>query len=417
MDKYFHSVVLDKSNCNGCTNCMRRCPTEAIRIRDKKAMIIQERCIDCGECIKVCPYHAQNVLTDDLDKLNDYKFNIAIPSVTMHGQFTQSTNMNRIFQGIKKLGFDYIYDEGIAADIVTYIIKEKIKENDLPKPIISTLCPAVVRLIQLNFPSLLDNIMKVESPMEVAARLAKEKVIKKFNLSPEEVGVFYLTPCPAKVTSTVRPVGLEHSYVDGVISIKKVYGDIVRNEKTISKEEEFEMGSPLGRGWARVGGQSHALGLNNYVAVDGIENVIKVLEEIELGKLDNIDYFEGLACFGGCVGGPLNVENPFIAKSRVRKLSEGDKTLELKDIDIAMDMYKKGVLTLTKKIEPKSVMKLDSDIKKAMNMVEEIKKINKKLPGLDCGSCGAPNCYALAEDIVNGFAKIENCIFRLNDEK
>lgn len=410
MNEKFHSVTLDKDKCNGCTNCMRRCPTEAIRVRNKKAVILKERCIDCGECIRVCPYHAQNAVTDDLDKLNQFKFNVAIPTTSLYGQFNLNTNINQAFNGIKKLGFDYVYDEGYAADIATIAIKEIIKDNKLPKPIISSLCPAVLRLIQVRFPSLIDHIVRIESPMEIAARMARKEVMEKYGLKSEDIGVFYITQCPAKVASIMNPIGIKKSNLDGAISMKKIYGDIVRNTKAIENEEKLAIASPKGIGWARVGGQSNAIGVENYIAVDGIDNVIKVLEEMELGKLNNIDYFEGLACIGGCVGGPLNIENPFIAKNRVRRLSQRDGDIEV-DIKYALKLFKEGIICWTEEIEPKGVMQLDTDIESAIKKIEKIDEIVNTLPGLDCGSCGAPTCYALAEDIVRGNANIKDCIF------
>ncbi|EOC99842.1 [Fe-Fe] hydrogenase large subunit C-terminal domain-containing protein [Caldisalinibacter kiritimatiensis] len=406
----FHSVVLDKDKCNGCTNCMRRCPTEAIRVRDKKAVILKERCIDCGECIRVCPYHAQKAVTDDLDKLKQFKFNVAIPAMSLYGQFDMDIDMNKVFNGIKKLGFDYVYDEGYAADISTTVIRNIIKDKNLPKPVISSLCPAVLRLIQVRFPTLIDHIIKIESPMEIAARMARKEVMEKYGFKSEEIGVFYISQCPAKVASIKDPIGIKQSNLDGSISIKKIYGDIVRSTKSVEKVERIVRATPKGIDWARAGGQSRAIGVENYIAVDGIENVIKVLEEMELGKLDNIDYFEGLACVGGCVGGPLNVENPFIARNRIRRISQGKSNIAEIDENYALELYEKGLITWTEEIQPKGVMKLDTDIGNAIKKIEKIDELMNTLPGLDCGSCGAPTCYALAEDIVRGKAKLDDCI-------
>lgn len=416
MEKYFHSVVLDKDMCNGCTNCMRRCPNEAIRVRNKKAVIMEERCIDCGECIRVCPYHAQNSITDSLDDLKNYKYNIAIPSISLYGQFTSSIDIDKVFEGIMKLGFDYIYDEGLAADIATEVIKDMIKDKSLPKPIISSFCPAIVRLIQVKYPSLIDNIIKIESPMEIAGRIAKGKISKKYGLPLEQIGVFYLTQCPARVTSIKNPLGTKKSSINGAISIKDIFGDLMKNMKNSSNPQSFDKASPLGIGWARVGGQSYSIGIENYVAVDGIENVIKVLEEIEMGRLDGVEFFEGLACVGGCVGGPLNVVNPFIAKSIIRNLSQNTRKAKLVDKDYINELCHSGYIYLDEEILPRPIMTLDSDIQKAMKKLEKIKEIYKKLPGLDCGSCGAPSCHALAEDIVRGTARIDDCIFKLKEK-
>lgn len=416
MKDYFHSVVLDESKCNGCTNCMRKCPTEAIRVRDKKAVITKDRCIDCGECIRVCPYHAQNAIADELDVLKNYKYNIAISPMSLYGQFSIDTDMNKVFSGIKSLGFDYVFDEGYAADVLTIVIRNMLENNNLNKPVISSLCPTILRIIQVRFPSLIDNIITVESPMEVAARIAKKKVMKEEGLDFDDIGVFYLSQCPAKVTSIKRPIGIKESYLNGAFSIKSIYGDIFKNAKKAEGNEIYEKASPYGVGWGRVGGQSYAIGIDNYMAVDGIENVINVLEEIELGKLGNIDYFEGLACTGGCVGGPLNVENPFIAKTRIRNIAKKPGTNEDINDEFIKNAIEEGLIYWTEKISPKEIMTLDSDIYKAMKKIEQLKQIRKSLPGIDCGSCGAPSCNALAEDIVRDKAKIEDCIFILKEK-
>jgi len=416
MKDHFHSVVLDSNKCNGCTNCMRRCPTEAIRVRNKKAVIAEDRCIDCGECIRVCPYHAQNAITDELSVLKNFKFNIAIAPMSLYSQFSIDTDMNKVFNGIKQIGFDYVIDEGSAADVLTVVIRDMLKNNHLKKPVISSLCPAILRIIQFRFPSLLENIINVESPMEVAARMGKLKIMKEYGLKSEEIGVFYLTQCPAKATSIYRPIGIEQSYLNGAFSIKSLYGDIIRNVKSIEHEEKYTSASTAGIGWARSGGQSLAIGVENYIAVDGIENVINVLEEIELGKLNNIDYFEGLACIGGCVGGPLNVENPFIAKNRIRRLSEKKTNIPPIKYEYIDELSSSGLIGWTEKIQPKKVLVLDQDIHKAMKKMELLKQISEELPGLDCGSCGSPSCNALAEDIVLGKAKIDDCIFKLKEK-
>jgi iron only hydrogenase large subunit-like protein len=414
MKDYLHSVVLDYEKCIGCTNCMRRCPTEAIRVRNKKAVIIKERCIDCGECIRVCPSHAQNSITDDLVSLNEFKYNIAIPSVSLYGQFTTNTDMNKVYQGIKSLGFDYVFDEGIAADILSKVIKEMLKSGSLPKPVISSFCPAVLRLIQVRFPSLIDNIITVESPMEVAGRIVREKAVNELGYKPEEVGVFYLTSCPAKVTSIKKPIGIKKSSLNGSISIKEIYGDIVKKMKDITQVPEFDRASSKGIMWGIVGGQGHSIGLKNYIAVDGIENVIGILEEMELGKLNSLDYFEGFACVGGCVGGPLNIENSFISKSVIKKISANSPNVNQKYIDDAYisSLVEKGFIDWVEKIEPKGILTLDENIQKAIEKLEKIKQISQSLPGLDCGSCGAPTCRALAEDTVRGFGSANDCIIR-----
>src|SRR5690606_37307330 len=129
MAEYYHSVTLDKDKCRGCTNCIKRCPTEAIRVREGKARIIAERCIDCGECIRVCPYHAKIAVTDPLSSIDRFQYKIALPAPALYGQFKDVTDINDILYALKGLGFDYVYEVARGADYTTAFVKEKLKEG------------------------------------------------------------------------------------------------------------------------------------------------------------------------------------------------------------------------------------------------------------------------------------------------
>ena len=178
-------------------------------------------------------------------------------------------------------------------------------------------------------------------------------------------------------------------------------------------------GSPrsgLGLGWAKSGGEALAAGIENALAVDGIDQVAKVLEEIENNRLPDLVFFEGLSCVGGCVGGPLTLENGFISRNRIRDLV---RRLPVKrpDENIARKEYEslKGDLFFDGEIKPIKVMQLDHDLQRALHMMDQIEEIRQRLPGLDCGSCGSPTCQALAEDIVGGFAHETDCLFVLKE--
>lgn len=414
LEKYWHSVTLEKDYCNGCTHCLDRCPTQAIRVVNGKAQIINERCIDCGECLKVCPFHAKGAETDELEIIKNYKYKIALPAISIYGQFPKSYDMNRVFNGLIEIGFDTVFDTAYAADILTEYEKEKIKKNP-DKAIISTYCPAITRLIQIRYPSLLEQISRLESPMEVAARLARKEAVEKLGLKAEDIGVFYITQCPAKITSIKHPLGIDQSAIDGAISLEAIYTKIIKIYDDITTDKYLQKASGNGIGWGRVGGQSFSMGIENYIAVDGIEEVIKVLDNIELGKLRETDFFEFYACVTGCVGGPLNVENPFIAKNRVRKrakkMGEG---VEL-DLDVQLDPE---LLEWNKDIEAHPILKLDTDIRKALQKMAKIEEYFQSLPGINCGACGAPTCRALAEDVVMGKAEIEDCVLlKVRNEK
>lgn len=409
--KYFHSVTLDKDECRGCTNCIKHCPTEAIRVRNGKAKIIKERCIDCGECIRVCPYHAKLAVTDSLKMLGAFRYNLAMPAPSLYGQFKRSTDVNRILTALKRLGFDDVYEVARGAEYVTAATRKLMAtEKDLPRPLISSACPAVVRLIKVRYPNLIGNVLNLLSPMEVAAREARRIARESTGLSDAEIGVFFITPCPAKMTAVKASLSLEESQVSGAIAVKDIYGDLVRIMKTIDEPEPLSAASTTGVLWGKNGGESEAIDRPNCIAVDGINNVINILGEIEDEKLSEIEFAELCACPGGCVGGALNITNSFVCGNRMENLPQTDSEPP------APALSAPDALRWQKTIEYEPIMKLDDNLSEAMRKMEEIDRIYADLPKLDCGSCGAPSCRALAEDIVRGFGRQTDCIVKMREQ-
>ena len=411
--KRFHSVRLEGDKCRGCTNCLKRCPTEAIRVRGGRAHIIDERCIDCGECIRVCGYHAKVAVTDPLSAISRFKYKIALPAPSLYGQFASLKSISQVLNGLKQMGFDDVFEVARGADVVSRAIRERLKNPDIPRPVISSACPAIVRLIQVRFPDLLDHIVDVRQPMEVAAMIARQEFVRKNGVKPEEVGCFFITPCPAKVTAIRNPIGHDTSAVDGAISVLEIYGLLSSQIRNAPVDLTLEQASDLGVGWARSGGECYAVMPENSMAVDGIENCIRVLEEIEDNRLKGLEFFEGAACTGGCVGGPLNFENNYVARAGIGRLSTRDPNA---DLNVDSGMMTKYQLYDDRRIMPNSAMKLDDDLMEAARKMEQIEKIYKELPGFDCGSCGSPTCRTFAEDIVQGDATKMDCIHKMKEQ-
>lgn len=413
---YFHSVTLNTNMCKGCTNCIKYCPTEAIRVRNRKAVIIKERCIDCGVCIRICPYHAKKAVTDSLDTIKNYKYKIALPAPALYGQYGPEFSRERIVLALKQLGFDYVFEVARAAEIVTNLSDKYMKNKDIKKPVISSACPAVVRFIQIRFPNLIENLLKIESPMEIAAALSRQEVHEKFGIPYEDMGVFFISPCAAKVTSVKAPYESQKSNVDAVIAIKDIYlilREIMKKEDKITSAP-FSLSSAIGVSWAGTGGESSAINEGRRIAVHGIDNVSDILEQAVQGGLDDIDFIEALACPEGCLGGPLTVENPFIAKENLKNEIEqiAVNAAHSNSVDKA-DNIDEYVWKSTVEYSP--ILKLDDDMEKALEKMQKIDEITNGLYDLDCGACGAPSCRALAEDIVRGIAKETDCIFKLKE--
>ena len=411
MDKFFHSVRLDAEKCKGCTNCIKRCPTEAIRVRAGKASIISERCIDCGECIRICPHHAKRAQTDPFNTILEYKYRIALPAPTQYGQFNNLEDVDYVLTAMKSLGFDDAFEVSAGAELISEATRILMNSGKLKRPVISSACPAVCRLIRVRFPKLIPHVLPLTSPMEEAGRIAREEAVKKTGLKPEEIGVFFITPCPAKITASKSPICLDKSNINGAFAIKDLYPVLFQIMDKIEEPEPMRKSGLIGVSWAGSGGESSALIREQYLAADGIENVIKVLEQVEDEKLNDLDFIELNACSGGCVGGPLTVENPYVAKARIQKLR--------KYLPVSCNHLENGEvpeeMKWTKPLEGLSVLRLADNVIEAMTRLNELNEIHNQLPGLDCGTCGAPSCRALAEDIVRGTASINDCVFRMGE--
>lgn len=416
MNKYEHSVYLDAAKCNGCTTCLRHCPTEAIRIKDRKAVINQERCIDCGECIRVCPNKAKKAVCSKLDAMDKFKWKIALPAPTLYGQFDNLDDVDYVIDGLYQIGFDDVYEVSAAAELVSAYTRLYLKTEGVKKPAISSACPVILRLIALRFPSLNDNIIHILPPMEIAARLARKRAKENHpELKDEDIGVCFISPCAAKASYVKNGFAEYKSSVDVVVSISDLYFMLISKMRHSTSDTPLCHSGMIGIGWATTGGEATALFNDNYLAADGIDNVIRVLDQIENGNISNLEFIELNACTGGCVGGVLTMQNPFIAKARLqtlrRYLPVSRNQLTKNEQSYIPDNYLFDELP-----EYRPISRLSDNIAQSLRMMADIQKLKSELPGIDCGSCGAPNCRAFAEDVVTCSADLSKCVLIHNKE-
>ena len=406
MDTYKHSVSLDESKCKGCTTCLKRCPTEAIRIRAGRAVISSVRCIDCGECIRVCPHKAKKAIHDTFACLENYKYTVALPAPSLYGQFDNLDNIGFILAGLRRIGFDDVFEVARAAEIVSAYTRLYLSRKDVPKPVISSACPVITRMISMNYPFLCDHVMPILPPVDIAAKLAREKALSEHpELKRDEIGIFFISPCPAKVSYVKNGFAGKKNNIDRVVSVRDVYFKLIDVMKNGCEPERSSDAGMIGIGWATTGGESSAVFNERYLASDGIENCIRVLEQIENEDFTDLDFIELNACSGGCVGGAMTVANPYIAQARLQSLKRYLPVSPNRPTDTEIpEKYYTDEDVEYNRAEP-----LSHDRAEARRMMAEMEKIRCELPGIDCGSCGAPNCMAFAEDIVKGETNADEC--------
>ncbi|MBR6633591.1 MAG: 4Fe-4S binding protein [Clostridia bacterium] len=410
MDKYLHSVTLVADKCHGCTHCLNYCPTEAIRIKDGKATINSDRCIDCGQCIRVCRNKAKKSIYDPFEALKKYKFKVALPAPTLYGQFDNLDDVDYVVQGLYDIGFDYVYEVSRAAEIVTEYTRRFLKQSNLPRPVISSACPVILRLISLRFPSLSSHVMPLMSPMEVAAINAKELVIQEHpDLTADDIGIAFISPCPAKVSYVKNHPENRQPIIDCVLSMKEIYFMMISKMKRGEQPQNTSSSGVVGLSWATSGGESTAIFNDKYLAADGIENVIKVLDQIENNALPTLEFVELNSCPGGCVGGVMTVANPFIARARLQGLR---RYLPVTRTSKAKELTKDGVpenLIIHTPLGQRSIGSFSNDTNLSIAVMAQIEEVSKLLPQIDCGACGAPTCHAFAEDVVCKNVSMDEC--------
>lgn len=419
MEPWFHSVSLISEKCKGCTNCIKRCPTEAIRVHDGKAAIILERCIDCGECIRICENHAKKAVGDSLASIFNFRYRIALPAPSLLAQFPKEISCAQILGSLLQIGFHKVAEVGCGADFTTIAIQEYLKTAaHHVQPLISSSCPAVTRLIQVRFPGLIGNLIPIDAPMVTIAKLARAEAMRETGLKHPQIGIFFITPCPAKITAIKGKNCVKEGIIDGAIPISHIFGEMQHAVFSGDVPLQEPQLSNTGAGWARSGGEALAVGHENHLAVSGIDNVVTVLEAIEMDKLTDVAYVDALACVGGCIGGALTVENPFVARMKIQKLAKGDYLTAIPPdrVKKARRLYYQHYFDWDCQLSPQPILQLDADVNQAIQKIEMIERTLNSLPGLDCGSCGSPNCRALAEDIAMGKAQIFDCIFKLREE-
>jgi iron only hydrogenase large subunit-like protein len=415
-EHFHHALKIVREACIGCFHCMSICPTEAIRVKNGKAELLEHKCVDCGFCFRVCPVNAIIVEQDDFNRIFEYKARVALVPAVMIGQFPEDISTEQIYSEIMELGFTHVFEVEHGVDVLHPAQNKYLEDHADTRPMISSFCPAVVRLIQVKFPALLENMVHLKAPLDISAMYYRKQLIDQ-GLDSEDIGIFYITPCAAKIAAVKSPVGDDKSDITGVINLdfmfNKVYTRIKQSKASsciVPQKKELSSKNIL---WSLTNGEV-ANTPGRCLAIDEIHNVIEFLEKLENEEMQDIDFLELRACDESCAGGVLATSNRFFIVERLRKrAAETDRKDAWKKDSPEIEDYE-GFLKRNiglKKVKPRSMMKLDEDMAEAMKKLKRVQEISKSLPDVDCGVCGSPSCRAFAEDIVQGDAVINQCIF------
>lgn len=414
--EYIHAIHIDKVKCVGCSHCMRICSTQAIRIVGGQAHIMPERCVDCGECYRVCPSDAIYVLDDGFASLNTESYNIALVPSVFIGQFSTEYTASQILQAVKEIGFDEVMEVEMAVDFIKYEY-QKLAKTERQHPLISSYCPAIVRLIQVQYPSLTDWVMQLKAPHDIAANYLN--IIKNDDEAAiDKVHISYITPCASKIIAAKAPVGELVSPIHSTINMKEIFNkvSVVLSHKKKEEDKMPEAGmSPDSFTWSLSGTEKKYFP-GRSMAIDGMNNAIEFLDKLESGHITDIDFLEMRACDQGCAGGILCPGNRFLTVERLehrrQKLQHHiDSTNTTPDNKL---LEYKNVLeqnSRTEPIHPREGLLLDENVEIALLKMDRIEKLLSFLPGFDCGACGAPTCKSLAEDIIKDKASMSHCVF------
>ena len=412
-DTFHHALIVDDAKCIRCTHCVKVCPTEAIRIVNGRVDIREERCVDCGECVRACPQKAIDIDHDDLAQIQDYEYRVALfPSVFL-GQFPERITEDKIYASLLKIGFTHAYEVEQPIGPLKDLITRAVKSNKTGSPILSSFCPAIVRLIQIRYPSLCEYIAPVKAPHDLAAHFALQKLAEE-GIDTSKAGLFYITPCVAKIAAVKTPFVEEKSIINGVISPKQIYNRIMAVAENIEPVDSSALRSELtkeGIQWSLTHGETWWQ-RSKTMAVDGIHNSIEFLERLENEEVSDIDFVELRACDRSCAAGVLLTQNRFLTVERLKRRARRYPNSDNRFLAVGEKKYENLKLKLVAdQIQPRPMLRFGPDMEKSLNRMQRARNIMCHLPGIDCGACGAPTCQALSEDMANGRAKMSDCIF------
>jgi len=394
---------------------MRACPTRAIRVKNGKAHLLSELCIDCGSCLTVCPSGAITATTIPFGKLDRFAFKVAVAAPALFAQFPLSVTPAQVGRALLGIGFDAVWSYSVDIELIDRAIAAFLKGWSGPFPLISNSCPVIVRLVQVAYPNLVEQVITVEAPREIAARELKRRYSEELGLRPEEIAAIYITPCQAKTISILQPAEDAQSHLDGAVGISEIFSEVLQKVRTPADGDSRSGRTASGLGefshWGAPEGEFPHLSREHYLPIMGLPDVIKVLDDVEKGKIRNITFLECHACQGGCIGGNLTVENLYAARDKsLHLISSASQRPEAFTREVERRFAVED-LCLRKPLRPRAIEGETIDLFERVRRRKKTEALLKTLPQLNCGLCGAPSCRSQAEDVAAGRSDPGDCVF------
>ena len=393
-------LTLKKSNCKNCYKCIRHCPVKAIRFSGNQAHIIGNECILCGHCFVVCPQNAKEIV-DGTEKARVLLQSGDPVIVSLAPSFIANydgVGIDAMRRALKKLGFSDVEETAIGASIVKTEYERMLRDEDRDI-IITSCCHSVNLLIQKYFPSALEYLADVMSPMQ-----AHCVDIKRRNPNAKTV---FIGPCVAKKD--------EAEYYEGIVDAVLTFEELTNWLKAEGVELEKESDSTdesRARFFPTTGGVLKTMAKDipdyTYIALDGVENCISALKDIESGKVHKC-FIEMSACVGSCIGGPVmeKYHNTSPIKDYITVANYAGERDFIVDQPSPMSLKKHFSM-----IEKKSSTPTDSEIMTVLRQMGKFKSSDE----LNCGSCGYNSCREKAIAIIQGKAEISMCLPYLKDK-
>ena len=391
-------MKLKKSNCKNCYKCIRHCPVKAIRFSGNQAHIVGNECILCGQCFVVCPQNAKEISdsTEQAKVLLGSEYPVIASVAPSFIANYDGVGICGLETALKKLGFASAEETAIGATVVKKEY-ERILKEDKPDVLISSSCHSVNLLIQKHYPDTLKYLAPVISPMQ-----AHSIDIKKRNPTAKTV---FIGPCVAKKDEADHYKGI----VDAVLTFEELTKWLKSENITLIPEKEnTEKGKA--RLFPTTGGIIKTMVCDQedytYIAVDGVENCISALKDIESGGLSHC-FIEMSACVGSCIGGPVMEKYHC---SPIRDFVQVNAYAGKSDFEVTSpprEEMKKYIEYIDKKLKMPDETEISAIFKQMGKMKPEDE--------LNCGSCGYDSCREKAIAIYQGKADLTMCLPFLKD--